>query len=88
MLHFFNRKIGHCHCTGSIYRPTYRKPDGTVVEQAVWWVEYYRNGVPIRESAKTDDWEEANRFLKRRNGEVVTGRFTGTGPECQNANSV
>jgi hypothetical protein len=58
-----------------------RKPDGTVVQQAVWWVKYYRNGVPIRESTKTDDWEEANRFLKRRNGEVVTGRFRGTGPE-------
>jgi integrase len=66
---------------GSIYRPKYRKPDGAVVEQAVWWVKYYRNGVPIRESAKTDSWEEANRFLKRRNGEVVTGRLTGSGPE-------
>ena len=66
---------------GSIYRPKYRKPDGTVVEQAVWWVKYYKNGVPIRESAKTVSWDEANRFLKQRNGEVVTGKFAGTGPE-------
>lgn len=65
----------------AIYRPTYRKPNGTVVQWAVWWVKYYRNGVPIRESTKTDDWEDANRFLKRRNGEVVTGKFRRTGPE-------
>src|SRR5258705_9947012 len=66
---------------GSIYRPTYRRPDGTVVPQQVWWIKYYRSGLPVRESAKTASWDEAQRLLKRRQGEVVTGRFLGMGPE-------
>ena len=41
----------------------------------VWWVKYYRNGRPIRESTGTDRETEAKRFLKLREGDVATGRL-------------
>ncbi len=66
---------------GSIYRPKYRGPDGSLVESQVWWLKYYVNGRPVRESAKTEDWNEAERLLKRRQGEQATGKFAGLGPE-------
>lgn len=65
---------------GSLYRPKYTYK-GRVIESSVWWIKYYLRGVPVRESAHTELWEEANRLLKRRQGEVVTGRFAGMGAE-------
>lgn len=56
--------------TGSIY------PRG-----GVYWIKFYRHGKPFRESSHSDSYEEAERLLKRRQGEVVTGRFAGLGPE-------
>lgn len=47
----------------------------------VWWIKYSRNGRIFRESTHTEDHQEAERFLKRRLGEIVTGRFAGLGPE-------
>ncbi len=41
----------------------------------IWWVKYYRNGRPIRESTATDKETEAKRFLKLREGDVATGRL-------------
>ncbi len=41
----------------------------------VWWVKYYRNGRPIRESTGTDKETEAKRFLKLREGDVAQGRL-------------
>lgn len=41
----------------------------------VWWVKYYRNGRPIRETAGTDKETEAKRFLRQREGDVATGRL-------------
>jgi len=41
----------------------------------VWWVKYYRNGRPIRESTGTDKEMEAKRFLRLREGDVATGRL-------------
>ena len=40
----------------------------------IWWMKYYRNGHPIRESTGTDKETEAKRFLKEREGAVATGR--------------
>ena len=51
------------------------------MESSVWWIKYYVRGVAVRESSHTDSWEEANRLLKRKQGEVVTGRFAGIGAE-------
>ncbi len=41
----------------------------------IWWVKYYRNGRPIRESTGTDKETEAKRFLKLREGDVAQGRL-------------
>jgi len=44
-------------------------------------LEYWRDGRQYRESAKSAVWDDADRLLKRRQGELVTGKFTGLGPE-------
>jgi integrase len=44
---------------------------------AVWWVKYYRNGKPYRESTHKTKEKEAQDFLKQRMGEIVTGNFYG-----------
>jgi hypothetical protein len=56
--------------TGSIY------PRG-----GVYWIKFYRHGKPFRESSRSDSYEEAERLLKRRQGEIVTGKFGGLEPE-------
>ncbi len=54
--------------TGSLYRQK---------NSSVWWVKYYRNGKAYRESTHTTDEKEAQDFLTRRLGEIVTGNFSG-----------
>lgn len=44
---------------------------------AIWWVKYYRNGKPYRESTHTPDEGKAKQFLKRRLAEITTGNFSG-----------
>lgn len=44
---------------------------------AVYWVKYYRNGKPYRESAQTDKETEAKRLLKKREGEISEGKIPG-----------
>ena len=39
----------------------------------VWWVKYYRNGVPMRESADSDKESVAKKLLKGREGDIVRG---------------
>ena len=39
----------------------------------VWWVKYYVNGTPIRESTGTESETEAKRFLKAREGKAAAG---------------
>lgn len=48
-----------------------------------WWIKFYVPGQkePIRESAKTDNWDRADQQLKTRMAEVATGRFAGLEPE-------
>ena len=65
---------------GSIFQRK-KLPDGTVLTLGVWWIKY-RNGVQIiRESSGSRKQEDAERLLKRRLGEVVTGKFAGLRPE-------
>jgi hypothetical protein len=40
----------------------------------IWWVKYYENGRPRRESTGTTKETEARRFLKEREGRVATGQ--------------
>ena len=39
----------------------------------VFWIQYYRNGKPYRETAKTKKENEAKHFLKLREGEIAKG---------------
>jgi len=60
-----------------------RKPKlGSIYERGgIWWLKYYRNGKSYRESSKSKVYEDAERLLKRRLGEIVTGKFAGLEPE-------
>ncbi len=40
---------------------------------AVWWVKYYRNGRPIRESSHSCKESEAINLLKLREGDIAHG---------------
>jgi integrase len=46
-----------------------------------YWICYYVNGERIQESARTKERKTAQDFLKRRQGEAVTGAMKGLGPE-------
>ena len=41
------------------------------------WIKYYRNGKPYRESTHSDKEGEAKKLLKKREGQIVEGRFQG-----------
>lgn len=43
----------------------------------VWWIKYYRNGKPFRESTKSAKETDAKRLLKKREGEISEGKFPG-----------
>ncbi len=46
----------------------------------IYWVKYYRNGKPYRESTKSIKETDARRLLKKREGEIAGGflGFTST----------
>jgi len=44
---------------------------------SVFWVKYYRNGKPFRESTHTTEEKAAAQFLKKRLAEITTGSFYG-----------
>jgi hypothetical protein len=50
----------------------YQRPDSSV-----WWIKYSRNGKDFRESTHTDNKRKAERLLKQRVAELVTGTFLG-----------
>lgn len=66
---------------GSIYQRTKKQPDGSLIALPTWWIKYYRNGRPFRESSRSEDFADAQRLLKRRQGEIVTGKFAGLAVE-------
>ena len=39
----------------------------------IWWVKYYRNGQPMRESTKSCKESDANQLLKLREGDIAKG---------------
>ncbi len=42
-----------------------------------YWIQYYRNGKPYRESTKSKKEADAKRLLKRREGEISQGKLPG-----------
>ena len=43
----------------------------------VYWIKYYRNGKPYRESVKSVKEADAKRLLKKREGEISQGKLPG-----------
>jgi hypothetical protein len=43
----------------------------------VWWVQYSRSGKPYRESSHSEKKTEAEKLLRRREGEIEQGTFAG-----------
>jgi integrase len=43
----------------------------------VYWIKYYRNGKPYRESTKTTKEADAKRLLKKKEGEISQGKIPG-----------
>ena len=41
---------------------------------SIWWLKFYRNGRPIRESSHSTDIEAAKRLLKKRAGQIADGK--------------
>jgi site-specific recombinase XerD len=63
---------------GSVYQPSYRdKSTGEVKRQAVYWIQYCRNGRVIRESSESTDEKAAWKLLKRRHDEMAAGKPVG-----------
>lgn len=58
---------------GMIYKRKYKRRDGTIAESAVWWIKYYRNGVPMRESSESEKETVARSLLRQREGDIERG---------------
>jgi hypothetical protein len=43
----------------------------------IYWIKYYRNGKPYRESTKSTKEADAKRLLKKREGEISEGKLPG-----------
>ncbi|MGD8974468.1 MAG: site-specific integrase, partial [Desulfobacterales bacterium] len=43
----------------------------------VWWIKYYRNGEPLRESSGSAKKMVAKKLLDRREGEIAIGKIPG-----------
>jgi hypothetical protein len=54
--------------SGRIYQPK---------GSSVWWIKFYRNGQPFRESTGTTDKRKATLALSQRLAEVARGKFLG-----------
>lgn len=51
---------------------------GTVYKRgAVYWIQYYRNGKPFRESSGSRKETDAKRLLRKREGEIAEGKMPG-----------
>lgn len=66
---------------GSLYRRSKKLADGSRQVSPVWWIKYYKDGRCIRESSESIKHTDAERLLKRRMGEISTGKFLGLEPE-------
>jgi integrase len=62
---------------GCIFRRKKKLSDGSKVELGHWWIKYSVGGQIFRESSKSEKYGEAERLLKTRIGEMVTGTFHG-----------
>jgi len=55
----------------------YKRKDKKGKECKTYWIKYYRNGKPYRESTRSDKETDAKRLLKKREGEIANGKLPG-----------
>jgi hypothetical protein len=56
-----------------------RRPHGTgslKLRGRIWWIKYYHQGKPVHETRNSDKKSDAERLLRVRLGDEVTGRAT------------
>src|SRR2546427_107789 len=58
---------------GYCYQKKWKAADGTVKTSPIWWIKYYRDGKPIRESSESEKESDAKKILKLREGDIVKG---------------
>ena len=61
--------------SGRIYKPNYKRPDGSIYECATWWIGYYHRGKQIRESSKSQSEAQARKLLDQRLSEIKQGKL-------------
>ena len=67
---------------GTIYRRTIKDPmTGSKREAGPWWIKYHKDGRPYYESTRTEDKKVAKRLLKKREGDIASGTFSGVRTE-------
>ena len=63
---------------GCIYKRKNKDPEtGEIKEGKAFWIKYYRDGKPYHESSHSARESDAKRLLKRREGQIVEGKFPG-----------
>jgi integrase len=67
--------------TVSKVRKSRRGTGSVYLRGRVWWIKYPADGRRIQESSLSEVRTDAENLLKRRLGEIVTGKFRGLGPE-------
>jgi len=67
-----------------------RKPKrGSIYQRnKVWWIKYYSKGQPVYESSRSVVADDAERLLRKRLGEIATGRFHGIAVERTTLNEL
>lgn len=58
---------------GTLYRKKRKKQDGTVYEDPIWYVKYYRDGRPFIESSRSNRKSDAQKLLHVREGDIAKG---------------
>ena len=58
-----------------------KKASNIFLRGSIWWIRYTHRGRQIRESSGSSVYGDADRLLKKRQGDVVTGKFAGLQPE-------
>ncbi len=59
---------------GSIYKRNRRNRQGKLIQSPVWWIKYFRSGLPYRESSGSTRRADAERLLREREGRIARGQ--------------
>ena len=59
---------------GRIFKPRWKRKDGSYYESPKWWISFYHRGKEIRESSESENEAEAKRLLKRKVTAIEAGK--------------